>query len=1320
MEPWPVERECARILGLDFRTVHEFAKTVPRLIRPRPVRQEHTLPGMWEARQPDGTPCFRLWVDQCRHTWSGRMWEVAELPLANTPALREAVALPVTGQTAPDGATVTAVLSGPLHRGRLFFSLKTLRGSLQSTSSDLALSLQLVPCGQGCAHCANIDDFCTTAEGEVCRQCGRSQLLLHNGEEFRTFAGEDTRNHHGLRSDPLLQRSTLETELAQATTRLARLHQRVVHKGNSKDDKKRQVFAQLEQLQEVLALPATVVMQAKADFAVLRERRSRLPPQSLVVCGCLLAALAAHRRALAPSQIRQGLRDGPWRADYHGKVRRASDDAPLPWPGAVPIRQLAAGAHHAVLLARTGRSYVFGRNTQGCLGLGDTIARATPVAVAGLRHVAEVAAGTDHTGWRMDGQVWGAGCTSGTSRPSCCGDGQTLAAGAHHLSVLMADGSGWTWYRQQQLPAPQAAQAIGAAEAWTVWWARSASSVVSPCLEPGLPVPSFPVVLRPSEQWYSLAERQLVPEPEGGGGAAACDDKEEDTTEEEEEDEEEESWQPVCGRLYPPTAAIRAGQPPCYAHPPPPLPCSDWLRQNSRLPGLTRELLLGLAARSSLPNYEVTLTEVSTKLNVSIPDVVAELRQLWSRGLVEWDDPHWVLAAQVDQQRVDGRPPAKNTEEGAGRPQRRPKRRCRGPAARPAAPVPGASPLPLRLPLGWIQRTTVDRRIVYLHLQQPEAPRATLQPLRAGWWQGVDLDQRVIYTNGQLVRYQHPQVQGTAFLVPPGWEQLVDDTGLIFYKDHQRMKTQRHPPPPEAFAVDVPWDPLYAMHALHPKPRFGSQHHVSLATVAVALAPVVVECGQLPQGVGPQPLPPVLPSTVERFWQRVGAGQSRAWQHLTVTHRQHNSRFMRTATSRMSLRASVQLWPHQQQALQRLVDAHGIMRSGLLVVPCGGGKTLLGIAIAMLSPPPVLVLCHNATSVLQWRQQFQQWSTGGKITTVMHTAELAHTDVAILTYKMLSTTTSANKYAQSLLLKRQWSAVLLDEVHGAPSVEVTLHILTQLRAGALIGVTATPLREDSRLSLIDRHVGPLLFEVPWMRLQKEGLLNPIECTAVHCPLVPAWQEAYAAATTEMERQLLSALHPTKVQCCRTLLQKHAKQGVLLFFEELLALQWYVKELGLAFITGSTPLATQTQLLQGFEQGRVSCLAFSRAGDTSLDLPRASVVIQISAHHGSRRQEVQRIGRISRIAPGKDTSRFYTLISSGTKEAEDTVRRQQYPTAQGYAYTQETCCPSSSANHVSPAARLAEAHALGESTPAPSKPKRSSTKKTLRQRLARRK
>jgi superfamily II DNA or RNA helicase len=131
------------------------------------------------------------------------------------------------------------------------------------------------------------------------------------------------------------------------------------------------------------------------------------------------------------------------------------------------------------------------------------------------------------------------------------------------------------------------------------------------------------------------------------------------------------------------------------------------------------------------------------------------------------------------------------------------------------------------------------------------------------------------------------------------------------------------------------------------------------------------------------------------------------------------------------------------------------------------------------------------------------------------------------------------------------------------------------------------------------------------------------------------------------------------------------------------------------------------------------LAFSRAGDTSLDLPRASVVIQISSHHGSRRQEVQRLGRISRIAPGKPPSRFYTLISTDTKEAEDTVRRQQYPTAQGYAYTQEVAGAAEPAAE-EPAARLAAALALGVPPPAAPKPSRKSTKKTLRQRLARRK
>ena len=193
--------------------------------------------------------------------------------------------------------------------------------------------------------------------------------------------------------------------------------------------------------------------------------------------------------------------------------------------------------------------------------------------------------------------------------------------------------------------------------------------------------------------------------------------------------------------------------------------------------------------------------------------------------------------------------------------------------------------------------------------------------------------------------------------------------------------------------------------------------------------------------------------------------------------------------------------------------------------------------------------------------------------------------------------------------------------------------------------------------------------------------------------------------------------PAKVACCRQLLRKHQGQGVLLFFEELLALQWYARTLQLPTITGSTSLQVQTQLLRAFGEGRINRLAFSRAGDTSLDLPRATTVIQISSHHGSRRQEVQRLGRISRIAPGKAPSRFYTLISEGTKEAEDTVRRPQYPTEQGYPYDIEQ---AELPEHVpTPDAVLAAVHAAA-AVPPPPPVRAHAVKKTLRQRLALRK
>ena len=290
-------------------------------------------------------------------------------------------------------------------------------------------------------------------------------------------------------------------------------------------------------------------------------------------------------------------------------------------------------------------------------------------------------------------------------------------------------------------------------------------------------------------------------------------------------------------------------------------------------------------------------------------------------------------------------------------------------------------------------------------------------------------------------------------------------------------------------------------------------------------------------------------------------------------------------------------------------------------------------------------------------------------------------------------------------------------MHGAPADRIETQVLQQLRTKVRLGLSATLIREDDRIADLYRHIGPMLCQVGWMELTRLGLLAPVRCVDVRCSMPSEWK-ARLDSTCEMYQKLLSALNPVKVEACRAILERHRRQSVLLFFEELEAMRFYARELGLAYISGSTPPQMQQQLTERFKDGTLLRLAYSRTGDTSNDFPRATVGIQISSHYGSRRQEAQRCGRLTRIWKVRGSiqpSIFYTLVSEDTKEALDSARRQAYLKEQGYAYHKSTHTPKDEwrappppAPPQKPTKKKAGTETLGS--------KHRSKKLTLRQRL----
>lgn len=423
-----------------------------------------------------------------------------------------------------------------------------------------------------------------------------------------------------------------------------------------------------------------------------------------------------------------------------------------------------------------------------------------------------------------------------------------------------------------------------------------------------------------------------------------------------------------------------------------------------------------------------------------------------------------------------------------------------------------------------------------------------------------------------------------------------------------------------------------------------------------------------------------------------------------------------TKRERSIIRPTVRPWAHQREVLASIqTPDRAVVRSGILVVPCGGGKTLIGIlATANIGPrTKCLVLCHNMASVEQWVEQYLRWTTlspscvyGIGLKPGMNLATILRANIVVTTYQRLANARKSEAGKRLIkLLDLQWDMVFLDEAHIVPA-EGTLRLITELRARAKIGATATLLREDDGIECLKRAVGPVLHRIDWRRLTREGYIATIDCIQVLCPMSEVARDVYArtcAASTSLDNhnhlkaRLISAMNHHKFNLCSALMHYHLAEGhnVVLFFEELHAMQHYARHLRdqaghpLVFIQSEEPEEKKLRSLQLFRAGKIRVLCFSRTGDSSIDLPNANVGIQISSHRKSRRQEKQRMGRISRkVCVGqrpqkgqKSESFFYTLISEGTKEQEERAYREQHLREEGYTLREipgRTCPP-----HLSP-------------------------------------
>ena len=339
--------------------------------------------------------------------------------------------------------------------------------------------------------------------------------------------------------------------------------------------------------------------------------------------------------------------------------------------------------------------------------------------------------------------------------------------------------------------------------------------------------------------------------------------------------------------------------------------------------------------------------------------------------------------------------------------------------------------------------------------------------------------------------------------------------------------------------------------------------------------------------------------------------------------------------------------------------------SGVIVLPCGAGKTMVGAAAMALAKATTLILVTNTVAARQWRNELllKTSLTDDEIGEYSGTKKEIK-PVTIATYQVL-TTKKGGVYAHlDLFDSHDWGLIIYDEVHllPAPVFRFTADIQSRRR----LGLTATLVREDGMEGEVFSLIGPKRYDVPWKEIEAQGYIAPAECIEVRVNLTDAERLLYATSEPE-HRYRTCATTLTKTKVAKFIAEKHQGEQVLVIGQYLDQLAILGETLGVPVITGDTPIKERESLFQLFRDGEVKTLVVSKVANFSIDLPEATIAIQVSGAFGSRQEEAQRLGRILRPKADGRGARFYSLVARDTVDQDFAQNRQRFLTEQGYSY-----------------------------------------------------
>ena len=339
--------------------------------------------------------------------------------------------------------------------------------------------------------------------------------------------------------------------------------------------------------------------------------------------------------------------------------------------------------------------------------------------------------------------------------------------------------------------------------------------------------------------------------------------------------------------------------------------------------------------------------------------------------------------------------------------------------------------------------------------------------------------------------------------------------------------------------------------------------------------------------------------------------------------------------------------------------------SGVVVLPCGAGKTIVGAAAMAHAKATTLILVTNTVAARQWREELLKRTTLNEDEIGEYSgAKKEIRPVTIATYQVMTKKKDGVYAHLDLFDTHDWGLIIYDEVHllPAPIFRFTADIQSRRR----LGLTATLVREDGMEGEVFSLIGPKRFDVPWKEIESQGYIAPAQCVEVRVNLSETERLSYATAEPE-ERYRFCATTRTKRNVVESLVAHHAGEQILVIGQYIDQLDELSEVLGVPLIKGETPVKEREALFNKFRTGEVSCLVVSKVANFSIDLPDATIAIQVSGAFGSRQEEAQRLGRILRPKSDGRSATFYSVVSRDTIDQDFAQNRQRFLAEQGYAY-----------------------------------------------------